>query len=61
MHVSTRADELSWPWQGFFGPSTPELASNNPYGGSEGTDFHRNHGLDTIDFTVAHGACRVDS
>jgi hypothetical protein len=29
--------------------------SNNPYSGSEGTDFHRNHDLDTIDFTVAHG------
>jgi len=42
-------------WQGFFGPSTPELVSNNPYSGSEGTDFHRNHDLDTIDFTVAHG------
>ena len=55
----TRARELTGcrtPWQGFFGPSTPELASNNPYGGSEGTDFHRNHDIDTIDFTVAHGA-----
>ena len=54
MHESTRAYYA--PWQGFFGPSTPELASNNPYGGSEGTDFHRNHDIDTIDFTVAHGA-----
>jgi mannan endo-1,4-beta-mannosidase len=43
--------------QGFFGPSTPEQQGNNPYGGSEGTDFHRNHDIDTIDFTVAHGAC----
>jgi hypothetical protein len=44
--------------QGFFGPSTPEQQGNNPYGGSEGTDFRRNHDIDTIDFTVAHSACR---
>ena len=42
--------------QGFFGPSTPERQADNPYAGSEGTDFVRNHGGDNIDFAVAHGA-----
>jgi mannan endo-1,4-beta-mannosidase len=43
--------------EGFFGASTPELRSKNPYNGNEGTDFVRNHAVDTIDFAVAHGAC----
>jgi mannan endo-1,4-beta-mannosidase len=42
--------------EGFFGASTPEMQSKNPYNGNEGTDFVRNHAVDTIDFAVAHGA-----
>jgi hypothetical protein len=43
--------------QGFFGASTPERLRDNPYSGtSEGADFRRNHDIDTIDYTTAHGA-----
>jgi hypothetical protein len=46
------------PRQGFYGPSTPEQLRDNPYSATEGSDFSRNHGIDTIDFAVAHGALR---
>ena len=46
--------------EGFFGPSTPlKMKANNPgsdwqYWACQGTDFHSQHDMQSIDFTVAH-------
>jgi len=41
--------------EGFFGPSTPWMMSENPYSGANaGTDFSRNHAPNSIDFATLH-------
>ena len=40
--------------EGFFGVSTPDLQSINPYSSSNGNDWVRNSAIAAVDFTTAH-------